>query len=137
MMTNKALKIGTLAALGASVLILSSNISFAGHHLASEIKKAETSVGTVLTNAEGLTLYTFDKDEAGKSNCYDSCATNWPPMPAEASSKDDGDFTVVKRKDGTFMWAHDGQPLYTWVGDSAKGDVTGDGVGGVWHVAKP
>ena len=42
-----------------------------------------------------------------------------------------------KRTDGTFMWAHDGAPLYTWVGDSEKGDVSGEGMGGVWHVAKP
>lgn len=136
-MTTNALKIGTIAAIGASVLILSSNISFADHHAAKAMKSADTSVGMVLTNAAGLTLYTFDKDEAGKSNCYDSCATSWPPMPAEASSTNEGDFTVVERTDGTFMWAHDGQPLYTWVGDSAMGDVSGDGVGGVWHVAKP
>lgn len=136
-MNMNAFKIGTLAAMGVSALILSSNIAFADHHAAKAIKSMDTSVGLVLTNAAGLTLYTFDKDETGKSNCYDQCAVNWPPMPATPSSKDEGDFTVVERKDGTFMWAHKGQPLYTWMGDSAKGDVTGDGVGGVWHAAKP
>lgn len=122
---------------GAAALVLSSTFAIADHHSAKAIKQADTSAGTVLTNAAGLTLYTFDKDAAGVSNCYDQCATNWPPMPAEASSKNEGDFSVVERKDGTFMWAYKGEPLYTWIGDSAKGDVTGDGVGGVWHIAKP
>ena len=122
---------------GVTALILSTTFALADHHLAKAIKQADTSMGTVLTNSAGLTLYTFDKDADGVSNCYDQCATNWPPMPAEASSKDEGDFSVVERKDGTFMWAHKGEPLYTWIGDSAKGDVSGDGVGGVWHIAKP
>lgn len=133
-MTIKTITIGAISAFG---LILASNVAFADNHMAKAIKSAETSVGTVLTNAEGLTLYTFDKDEPGKSNCYDQCATNWPPMPAKASSEGEGDLSVVERKDGTFMWAHSGQPLYTWIGDSEQGDVSGDGVGGVWHVAKP
>lgn len=124
-----------------SALVLSGSVlsgaAFADHHSSKAMKTADTSLGAVLTNAAGLSLYTFDKDASGKSNCYDACATSWPPMPAEASSKDEGDFTVVKRDDGTFQWAHKGAPLYTWVGDSAKGDVTGDGVGGVWHIAKP
>ena len=46
-----------------------------------------------------------------------------------------GDFTLVERKDGTKQWAYKGQPLYLWVNDKALGDMTGDGVGGVWHIA--
>lgn len=130
-MTLKAITTGVAA------LILSSTFALADHHSAKAIQQADTSAGAVLTNAGGFTLYTFDKDGDGVSNCYHQCAVNWPPMPAEASSKNEGDFSVVKRDDGTFMWAHNGQPLYTWIGDTEKGDVTGDGVGGVWHIAKP
>jgi len=89
-----------------------------------------------LVGPNGMTLYTFDKDEAGKSNCYDKCATNWPPLKAEADAKAEGEWTVIDRTDGTKMWAYDGHPLYTFVKDKKAGDATGEGVGGVWHIAK-
>jgi len=96
----------------------------------------DSSAGKVWTDAKGMTLYTFDKDEAGKSNCYDQCATNWPPLAAAADAKGEGEWTVVERTDGTKMWAYEGHPLYTFIQDKAPGDVTGEGKGGVWHVAK-
>jgi predicted lipoprotein with Yx(FWY)xxD motif len=92
--------------------------------------------GGMWTDAKGMTLYIFDKDEAGKSNCYDKCATNWPPLKAGADAKADGDWTVVERTDGTKMWAYKGHPLYSFIGDKKAGDVAGDGKAGVWHVAK-
>lgn len=89
----------------------------------------------LLTAENGMTLYTFDKDSAGTSNCYDSCANSWPPYVADASATMDG-LTTVTRRDGSLQWAKDGAPLYFWIGDSAPGDTTGDGVGGVWHIAQ-
>ena len=80
----------------------------------------------------GMTLYTYDKDEKGKTNCYDKCATNWPPLKAEAGAKADDEWTIVDRTDGTKMWAYDGKPVYTFIKDKKAGDVTGDGVGEVW-----
>lgn len=89
-----------------------------------------------LTDVNGMTLYTFDKDTNGTSNCYDDCAVNWPPYIAAADSADMGEsFALVERRDGTQQWAKDGAPLYLWIGDTAPGETTGDGVGGVWHVA--
>jgi predicted lipoprotein with Yx(FWY)xxD motif len=88
-----------------------------------------------LVAANGMTLYTFDKDSSGKSNCYGDCADSWPPYLAKSGAKAPAKgFTSIKRKDGSKQWAKDGQPLYFWVGDSAPGDTTGDGVGGVWHI---
>lgn len=95
---------------------------------------AETELGTVLVGPEGMTLYTFDRDEPGVSNCYDQCAVNWPPFLVEDATMTDDNWTVVERTDGPAMWAYDGAPLYYWINDSAPGDVTGDGVGDVWHV---
>jgi predicted lipoprotein with Yx(FWY)xxD motif len=92
--------------------------------------------GKIWTDEKGMTLYTFDKDEGGKSNCYDKCATAWPPLAAAADAKAEGEWSVVDRTDGTKMWAYDGHPLYTFVEDKAPGDVKGEGKGGVWHVAK-
>ncbi|MBL4928855.1 COG4315 family predicted lipoprotein [Fuscibacter oryzae] len=90
----------------------------------------------VLTDAKGMTLYTFDKDEGGKSACYDACATNWPPLLAEKGAAATGDYGLTERTDGTMQWTYDGMPLYLWVKDTKPGDMTGDGVKGVWHVAK-
>jgi predicted lipoprotein with Yx(FWY)xxD motif len=89
------------------------------------------------TDTAGMTLYTFDKDESGKSNCYDKCAVNWPPLKAEAGAAAEGDWAVVDRTDGTKMWAYKGKPLYTFIGDKKAGDATGDGkADGAWHIAK-
>ena len=99
-------------------------------------KVMETSAGKIYTDDKGMTLYIFDKDETNKSNCYDDCATNWPPFMAPADAKAEGEWTVVERTDGTKMWAYEGKPLYTFIKDKKPGDVTGDGVGGVWHLSK-
>jgi len=93
----------------------------------------------MLTDSNGMTLYTFDKDAAGsgKSVCNDACATNWPPLLAKSGETASGDYTVVTRDDGTMQWALKGKPLYLWIKDKSPGDMTGDGVNKVWHVAKP
>ncbi|MEL6641311.1 MAG: hypothetical protein AAFP98_08360 [Pseudomonadota bacterium] len=90
-----------------------------------------------LTASNGMTLYTFDRDGSGVSNCYDSCATSWPPFLAPAGAQSPGGgLTAIQRNDGSLQWAKNGAPLYFWQGDRAPGDTTGDGVGGVWHVAR-
>lgn len=109
----------------------------AGAALADDSAKVmDSSAGKIWTDANGMALYTFDKDAAGVTNCYDDCAKNWPPLMAAADAKPMGEWTVVERKDGTKMWAYEGHPLYTFIGDKAAGEVTGDGKGDVWHVAK-
>lgn len=98
---------------------------------------ADTSIGKVLAGANGMTLYTFRNDKPGVSNCYDACASNWPPYLAEANDKPEGAYTLVERKDGTKQWALNGMPLYYWVKDTKAGDTTGNGVKGVWDAARP
>jgi predicted lipoprotein with Yx(FWY)xxD motif len=94
--------------------------------------------GGMLVNAGGMTLYTFDKDAAGKSNCNGQCAANWPPVMATGDAKAMGDWTIVTRDDGGKQWAYKGKPLYLWVKDTKPGDTTGEGVANnTWHVAKP
>ncbi|WP_299065919.1 hypothetical protein [Accumulibacter sp.] len=93
----------------------------------------------VLVGANGMTLYTFDKDAAGsgKSVCNGPCATNWPPLAAAAGDTAGGDYSIITRDDGAKQWASKGKPLYFWSKDQKVGDKTGDGLNGVWHVAKP
>jgi predicted lipoprotein with Yx(FWY)xxD motif len=95
-------------------------------------------VGGVLTNSAGMTLYTFDRDEAGsgKSVCNGPCATNWPPLAAAADAKPAGGYTIVTRDDGTKQWAYKGKPLYLWTKDQKPGDMTGQGFNNVWQAAK-
>ncbi|MGV8853113.1 MAG: hypothetical protein ACOH2L_00565 [Devosia sp.] len=109
--------------------------ALAEDYIGGAVKSAEMGGHMALTDANGMTLYVFDKDSAGVSNCYDKCAANWPPLMAEAGAKAEGDFSVVARTDGTAMWAYKGAPLYYWANDTKPGDMTGDGVGGVWHLA--
>ncbi len=92
-----------------------------------------------LTGANGMTLYTFDKDAAGsgKSLCNGPCATNWPPLFAMDSDMASGDYSIVMRDDGKKQWAFKGKPLYYWAKDQKPGDKTGDGFNSVWQVAKP
>lgn len=98
---------------------------------------AKTSKGEALVDKGHMTLYTFDKDAEGKSNCNGQCATNWPPLAASDMAKASGKWSVVTRDDGSKQWAYAGKPLYTFKKDTKSGDVTGDGVGGAWHIAKP
>ena len=100
------------------------------------LKMTKTAAGEVLTTPEGMTVYTFDKDKKGVSNCNADCAKMWPPLMAEKGAKPTGNLTIVKRSDGTVQWADEGQPLYTYAEDKKPGDVNGDNVGSVWHVAK-
>ena len=105
-------------------------------------KWSDTSLGKVLTDMSGMTLYIFDKDTKGAtaSACVDKCIAAWPPFIAAAGAMAEGDWTIVDvvDKDGNAvkMWAYEGWPLYYWIKDAKAGDTTGDGVGGVWHVVK-
>lgn len=84
-----------------------------------------------------MTLYTFDKDSKGVSNCYDDCAAKWPPVFGDSDMKLPHGYSLISRNDDTMQVAYKGQPLYTWFKDENPGDMTGDGVKGVWHVARP
>jgi predicted lipoprotein with Yx(FWY)xxD motif len=120
---------------GAAALALITMPALAEDYVGGAVKSTEIGGKEVLTGPNGMTLYIFDKDTAGVTNCYDSCAEKWPPLFADEGAKPEGDFTIVDRTDGTKMWAYKGMPLYYWVDDKAPGDTTGDGVGGVWHLA--
>jgi predicted lipoprotein with Yx(FWY)xxD motif len=98
-------------------------------------------LGEVLVTGDGMTLYIFTTDEPGTSNCTGACATNWPPLtitdpePPEVEGAE-GEFTLIERPDGAMQVAYEGQPLYTYAGDTAAGQTNGQGVGGVWFVAE-
>ena len=104
---------------------------------AGSLKTATIGGATVLTNAQGFTLYSFAPDTPTKSNCNGTCAQNWPPVkgPVTASGVS-GTFGTIKRSDGSVQATFDGHPLYAFVGDTAPGQAKGNGLnaaGGLWH----
>ncbi|SMH37034.1 hypothetical protein [Maritimibacter sp. HL-12] len=90
-----------------------------------------------LMDSNKMTLYTFDNDSEGMSTCYDSCAENWPPLTAPEGTDLPQGYSLIERDDGAMQVAYQGEPLYLWKDDTQPGEMTGDGVGGVWHVARP
>jgi predicted lipoprotein with Yx(FWY)xxD motif len=98
----------------------------------------KTKKGTVLADAKGMTLYTFDRDDSGnKSNCDGKCAEKWLPLAADKNAQASGDFTVIVRSDGSRMWAYRYRPLYTSNDDKAPGDANGFDPQNLWHIARP
>ena len=90
---------------------------------------------TAYADANGKTLYTYDKDVGGKSMCVGECTAAWMPLAAPADAKTAGDWSVIVRDDGTKQWAHEGKLLYTSVKDKALGSSEGNNVDGLWHAA--
>src|SRR5207244_8148602 len=88
---------------------------------------------TILVNAQGITLYRYDRDSAGTSNCTGSCATVWPPLAAAvgtptAGSGVTGMLATISRADGSKQVTYNGMPLYTFEQDAQAGDATGGAV---------
>jgi predicted lipoprotein with Yx(FWY)xxD motif len=104
-----------------------------------------TSLGKVVVDAKGRTLYAFGHDLKNKSRCSGACATNWPPALSPAKPKvgagiSKAKLRVIKRSDGGRQLSYAGHPLYRYIGDSKAGDVNGQGLnffGGVWNVMSP
>jgi predicted lipoprotein with Yx(FWY)xxD motif len=108
------------------------------------IKTMSTTKGTVLVNAHGRTMYWFAKDTKTKSNCNGSCVTYWPPVlgtaVAAAGASLPHGFGTIKRANGQTQATYDGHPLYTYIGDTRAGQVTGNGAnlsGGRWWAVTP
>lgn len=101
------------------------------------LRTMETEVGTVIADADGMTLYTYSKDPKGASDCSGRCARKWPPATATDEPPSGSPLTVIRRPDGTSQYAWRGQPLYRWVKDARPGQTTGHNLGEVWFVARP
>jgi predicted lipoprotein with Yx(FWY)xxD motif len=93
----------------------------------------------LLTDAKGLTLYWFAPDTSTTSACYGSCADYWPPVTGSPSAGPGvtGKLGTLTRSGGAVQATYDGHPLYTYIGDSAPGQDSGNNLnlnGGLWHV---
>jgi predicted lipoprotein with Yx(FWY)xxD motif len=133
----------TTAALAAVALLLL-GLAVAGANSAAPaatgtaLKTTTIDGTTVLTNAQGFTLYSFAPDTPTSSKCYGSCAVYWPPVAGTAAAGQGlpGKVTTITRTGGSHQLTYNGHPLYTYIGDSAPGQARGNNLnlnGGLWH----
>jgi len=112
-----------------------------GSSASGSLAVATTSLGTVVVDAQGMTLYQYRKDTGPTSTCTGGCATAWPPAivtgPPSGGAGVTGTVTVTTRPDGSTQLVLAGHPLYRFAGDSKPGDVNGQGVGSVWNATGP
>ena len=105
------------------------------------VSTGSTSLGTVLTNAQGLTLYYFTPEKGGVVACTGGCATTWPPLKAGGAetkpSSVTGTLGTVALSDGSMEVTYNGWPLHTYAGDTAAGQTGGQGIAGKWYAATP
>ena len=112
---------------------------------AATVATRHTSVGTVLVDARGHTLYLFKKDEGAKSNCNGACASIWPPLTVKGRPSAGGAAAMARlgtseRRDGTTEVTYAGHPLYLYAGDTEPGDANGQGLdqfGAEWDAVPP
>jgi predicted lipoprotein with Yx(FWY)xxD motif len=105
----------------------------------------EGSLGTILVDSTGRTLYLFQKDSGTKSTCYGACASAWPPlgangMPTVSSGANASMVGATPRSDGKQQVTYNGHPLYLYAGDEKAGDTEGQGstaFGGGWYALTP
>jgi predicted lipoprotein with Yx(FWY)xxD motif len=102
-----------------------------------------TSLGNVLVNGQGMTVYMLTADKPGHSSCSTQCLGYWPPVPPTKPGTLHGisaKVATTQSMAGKPMATAGGWPLYTYVGDHAPGDTTGEGIrtfGGVWYAVSP
>ncbi len=105
----------------------------------------KTTLGRILVDSRGITLYDFPPDMGTTSVCYSACAALWPPLlthgkPVAGPDVHAALLGTTKRKDGKLEVTYNGHPLYYWVGDHKPGQTTGQGLkqfGGPWWVLTP
>ncbi|HKB27930.1 MAG TPA: hypothetical protein VKC59_02810 [Candidatus Limnocylindrales bacterium] len=134
---------GTPAATGAATPAASAPAATAVPSAAAtayEVKIVTDSLGAHLTGEDGKTLYLRTSDPANGTGCTGGCATTWPAFTLDAGETVTagagvtGALTTFARPDGSMQVAIAGHALYYYAGDSAAGDATGQGIGGVWFV---
>jgi predicted lipoprotein with Yx(FWY)xxD motif len=103
------------------------------------------SLGTILVDGQGRTLYLFEKDTNGRSHCTGACAQTWPPVtttgaPTAGSGLTASLLGTTARPDGSMQVTYHGHPLYHFSGDTGAGQTNGQGskaFGAEWYVLAP
>ena len=134
-----------VAILAATVFVLLPAATHAAQGKGATVSTAKTSLGRILVDSRGQTLYLFGKDKKGKSACSGQCAVNWPPLitngkPRVTNGARASLVGTTKRADGRMQVTYNHHPLYTFVKDTKKGQTNGEGIqafGGTWYDVSP
>jgi predicted lipoprotein with Yx(FWY)xxD motif len=134
-----------LATLAVGIFLLHAPATQAAPTSSTVVSTAKTSLGRILVNSRGHTLYLFGKDRNGKSACSGQCATFWPPLIANGKPRVAGGakaslIGTIKRADGRRQVTYNHHPLYTFVKDTKKGQTQGEGLsafGAKWYAVSP
>ncbi len=135
-----ALRRSSLSLLGLAFLIVpvaGTGAGLASSHGNALVHSREYRGQVYMMNQNHMSLYYYLKDGPGVSNCNGACARAWPPLILDANVQLGENYSLIRRADGTMQAAFKGRPLYLYGGDRNVGDVNGDGVGGVWELARP
>src|SRR5450631_4906021 len=128
-----------VAACGSSTTGMGTSSTSGGMSKTVTLTIKDSKIGDVLADAKGQTIYWYSKDmRGGPSTCTGSCLSAWPMVTgtpvAAMGVKFAGKLGSVKDATGVMQATYNGYPLYTYSGDMAPGDTSGNGAGGVWHV---
>ncbi len=121
------------------------NAGTSGSGSSALLSTRSTSLGTIVVNDQGRTLYLFAADTPGHSACTGACLQYWPLVPAPSTLPTSlpgitGTIGVLDRSDGSKQLTLAGWPLYTYAGDSGPGATSGEGLnlsGGLWWAVSP
>jgi predicted lipoprotein with Yx(FWY)xxD motif len=101
---------------------------------------ANSSLGDILVDADGRTLYAFTKDKGDQSACSGQCATSWPALTGTATAGTGVQASLLStstQANGDSQVTYGGRPLYYFAGDAKPGDTNGQGVGNAWFAVTP
>ena len=110
---------------------------------AADLKVADSKAGQIVVDGKGMSVYYYTKDvkDSGTSTCTGGCLDAWPPVLATADTPTvdgvTGTVGTIATPDGKKQLTINGMPVYLYAKDLAAGDVTGQGVGGVWYLVAP
>jgi len=122
----------------AGVFLAFNGLAASAHQHGNEYVHSRAYQGQVYVMYQNhMSLYTFDRDQVGVSNCSGACAKAWPPAYLGKNTPLGESYGLIKRDDGGWQATFRGKPLYLFSKDKSVGDTNGDGVGGVWHLARP
>jgi predicted lipoprotein with Yx(FWY)xxD motif len=140
--TTRAILIAAALVGALAALIATDHAAAAG---GAQVKVGKTALGRILVSAQGRTLYMFAADKHGKSACYGSCATYWPPLLTTTTRVTGAGVKAAllgttKRTNGKLQITYNGHPLYRFLKDTKSGQTSGQGLnlsGGLWWVMSP
>ncbi len=140
-MTRMVVMVALTAILGVIGFLVAGSVARSATESNATVSLRKTTLGLILVNSRGHTLYLFAKDRNGKSACTGSCAKFWPPLlsqgkPSAGSGVKPSLLGTTSRSNGSRQVTYNKHPLYTYVLDKRAGQTKGEGIsafGARWY----